>query len=199
MSANQYEISGVKPYLNPWANSLSLTDASNQILLMPVSSGVTGTSIALNAVSPANNLVYTIPDVGSNSFFQLSNSRTAGISASTVLNSAGSGYLYYINSSASSVAITLPAVGQTGMNFEFIVAGSLSNAVTIGAGSAIIQGTLVGQTGTGGVGEGSYLNGVSNVIIGTTAKLGDRHRFRSNSVKWFYEGVSGLTSSITSS
>jgi len=128
-----------------------------------------GYAITFAASTPAQNVVISIPDPGTTGAnLVLGTSNVSTITATTAITPSQSGNLFFIASAAAAVAITLPAVAS-GLRYVFIVSGTLANAVTIGAGSAIILGSVLSSDGTSVTG-GAITTAKSNAIIETEEK-----------------------------
>lgn len=177
-------------------NSILLSNATPAIVFQPNASGNAYTiSVAAN---PGGNRTLSLYDPGANCNCLLGYNNIIPITVSAVLSAANSGSQVNINSAAAAVAITLPAVAN-GLHFTFIVcSATLANAVTIGAGSAIILGSLLSSDGTAVTG-GAVTTAKSNLIIGTTAAFGDKYELISDGVKWYVTGVTAVHGSITTS
>lgn len=178
------------------ANAILLSNATPAIVLQPSGTGNTYTiSIGSN---PGGNRTINLYDPGANCNILLGYNNIIPITVSTVLSASNSGSQVNINSSAAAVALTLPTVAN-GLKFIFMVcSATLANAVTIGAGSAIILGSLLSSDGTVVTG-GAVTTAKSNLIIGTTAAFGDRYELLSDGVKWYVTGITAVHGSITTS
>ena len=105
------------------------------------------------------------------SAYNSSRKRTEAITASKTIAAAETGEVYFINSNAAAIVITLPAL-QSGAYFKFIIGDELttldSKAITITSG-ALANGELVGSVL-------GILTGANPVLAAAaTAKKTDEH------------------------
>jgi hypothetical protein len=101
-----------------------------------------------------------------------------------------------INSAASAITATLPAATNGCHWIIFINSSTLANTVTISAASAILFGSLMSSDGTAVTG-GAITAAKTNLIIGTTAKIGDRYLIDSDGVSWYVTGFTSAHGSVS--
>ena len=119
--------------------------------------------------------------------------------ASTLLPS-DSGKTFLLSATGGTVAITmLPAASLVeGWNCKFIVKEDTpSNAITIGAGSAIFHG--VQKDAGGDAANSTASTAVSNLVVGTTAAQGDVIDVLCDGDVYYFECLSGINNAITTS
>ena len=112
--------------------------------------------------------------------------------AYTVLDS-DSGKLFTLDSAAGAYEVTLPTAPTRG----FVKEDTPTGAITIAAGSAILDGT---QKDAGGDAANSTAGtAVSNLVVGTATKQGDSIDLVSDGVTYYFECLSSTNNSITTS
>ena len=117
--------------------------------------------------------------------------------AYTVLAS-DSGKTFMLSATGGTVAITLPTTLAKGLHYKFItLEDTPSNAITIGAGSAIID--MVMKDPGGNASNSTAGTAVSNLIIGTSAEQGDYINMFTDGTTWYAECLSGINDAITTS
>jgi hypothetical protein len=111
------------------------------------------------------------------------------ISADITLTTEDSGKFYTITAASGTVAITLPTSLSAGIRYDFaVLEDTPSNAVTIAAGSAIVDMVVgSGDASTAKI-ETTAGTAISNVIIGTSAKQGCTLRFVCDGTTWYVSG-----------
>ena len=172
---------------------------ANQIVVQPAGSGNTYSISTLSSVNPVNNTSLMIydPAVANTSILFGILHRFAATTGPIGLVSSQSGFLFTIANAGSAYAINLPTSGLVvGINYLFIVISALSGAVTIGAGSAIIYGSVVSSDGTAVTG-GALSSAVSNIILGTTSGVGDTYEIFCDGTHWFVRGNTSVHGSVT--
>jgi hypothetical protein len=111
-----------------------------------------------------------------------------------------SGKTFMLSATGGAVAITLlPAADLVeGWFCKFVVLEDTpSNAITIGAGSAIIDGV---QKDAGGDAANSTAGtAVSNIVVGTSATRGDVIDLFCDGNTYYFECLSGINNAITTS
>ena len=111
-----------------------------------------------------------------------------------------SGKTFMLSATGGTVAITLlPAADLVeGWFCKFVVLEDTpSNAITIGAGSAIIDGV---QKDAGGDAANSTAGtAVSNIVVGTSATQGDVIDLFCDGNTYYFECLSGINNAITTS
>ena len=111
-----------------------------------------------------------------------------------------SGKTFMLSATGGTVAITLlPAASLVeGWNCKFVVLEDTpSNAITIGAGSAIIDGV---QKDAGGDAANSTAGtAVSNIVVGTSSTQGDVIDLFCDGNTYYFECLSGINNAITTS
>ena len=111
-----------------------------------------------------------------------------------------SGNTFLLSATGGTVAITmLPAADLVeGWNCKFIVKEDTpSNAITIGAGSAIFHG--VQKDAGGDAANSTASTAVSNIVVGTTAAQGDVIDVLCDGAVYYFECLSGINNAITTS
>ena len=115
----------------------------------------------------------------------------------TVLAS-DSGKTFTLSASSGTVAVTLPTTLAEGMYYKFVVLEDTpSNAITIAAGSAIID--FVQKDAGGDASNSTAGTAVSNIIIGTSSTQGDVINLFTDGTTWYGEVLSGINNAITTS
>jgi len=117
--------------------------------------------------------------------------------AYTVLAS-DSGKTFMLSATGGTVAITLPTSLEEGLHYKFVVLEDTpSNAITIAAGSAIID--LVQKDAGGDAANSTAGTAVSNIVVGTSATQGDLINLFTDGTTWYGEVLSGINNAITTS
>ena len=117
--------------------------------------------------------------------------------AYTVLAS-DSGTIFTLSATGGTVAITLPTTLEEGLHYKFVVLEDTpSNAITIAAGSAIID--LVQKDAGGDAANSTAGTAVSNIVVGTSATQGDMINLFTDGTTWYGEVLSGINNAITTS
>ena len=115
----------------------------------------------------------------------------------TVLAS-DSGKIFTLSASGGTVAVALPTTLAEGMFFKFVVLEDTpSNAITIAAGSAIID--FVQKDAGGDDSNSTAGTAVSNIIVGTSSTQGDVINLFTDGTTWYGEVLSGINNAITTS
>ena len=115
----------------------------------------------------------------------------------TVLAS-DSGKIFTLSASSGTVAVTLPTTLAKGLNYKFVVLEDTpSNAITIAAGSAIID--FVQKDAGGDASNSTAGTAVSNIIVGTSSTQGDVINLFTDGTTWYGEVLSGINNAITTS
>ena len=130
-------------------------------------------------------------------FFNTRKDITALDGAHTVLASE-SGKTFMLSATGGTVAITLPTTLEEGLHYKFVtLEDTPSNAITIGAGSAIID--MVQKDAGGNASNSTVGTAVSNMIVGTSATQGDMINLFTDGTTWYGEVLSGINNAITTS
>ena len=111
-----------------------------------------------------------------------------------------SGKTFMLSATGGTVAITLlPAADLVeGWNCKFVVLEDTpSNAITIGAGSAIID--MVMKDAGGNASNSTAGTAVSNLIVGTSSTQGDYINIFCDGSTYYAECLSGINDAITTS
>ena len=117
--------------------------------------------------------------------------------AYTVLAS-DSGKTFMLSATGGTVAITLPTTLEEGLHYKFVtLEDTPSNAITIGAGSAIID--MVMKDPGGNASNSTAGTAVSNLIVGATSTQGDYINIFTDGTTWYAECLSGVDDAITTS
>ena len=115
----------------------------------------------------------------------------------TVLAS-DSGKIFMLSATGGTVAITLPTTLAVGLHYKFVtLEDTPSNAITIAAGSAIID--FVQKDAGGDASNSTAGTAVSNIIIGTSSTQGDVINLFTDGTTWYGEVLSGINNAITTS
>jgi len=122
------------------------------------------------------------------------------VGSTKTLDPLESGRLIFLESSGGAFTCTLPSVGA-GLHYRMMVTEDTpTGAITIAAGSAIIFGAQnESVTGHGTAPGSSGGTGVSNLIIGTSAKKGLFIELYSDGTGWYFFGNSIVDGSVTTS
>tara|TARA_R100001594_G_scaffold13947_1_gene29601 strand:+ start:519 stop:923 length:405 start_codon:yes stop_codon:yes gene_type:complete len=130
-------------------------------------------------------------------FFNTRKDITALDGAHTVLASE-SGKTFMLSATGGTVAITLPTTLEKGLNYKFVtLEDTPSNAITIGAGSAIID--MVMKDAGGNASNSTAGTAVSNIIVGATSTQGDYINIFTDGTTWYAECMSAIDDAITTS
>lgn len=117
--------------------------------------------------------------------------------AYTVLAS-DSGTIFTLSATGGTVAITLPTTLEEGLHYKFVtLEDTPSNAITIGAGSAIID--MVMKDAGGNASNSTAGTAVSNIIVGATSTQGDYINIFTDGTTWYAECMSAIDDAITTS
>ena len=117
--------------------------------------------------------------------------------AYTVLAS-DSGKTFMLSATGGTVAITLPTTLAEGLHYKFVtLEDTPSNAITIGAGSAIID--MVMKDPGGNASNSTAGTAVDNIIVGTSSTQGDMINLFTDGTTWYAECLSGIDDAITTS
>ena len=117
--------------------------------------------------------------------------------AYTVLAS-DSGKTFMLSATGGTVAITLPTTLEEGLHYKFVtLEDTPSNAITIGAGSAIID--MVMKDAGGNASNSTAGTAVSNIIVGATSTQGDMINLFTDGTTWYAECLSGVDDAVTTS
>ena len=111
-----------------------------------------------------------------------------------------SGKTFMLSATGGTVAITLlPAASlEEGWHCKFITKEDTpSNAITIGAGSAIID--MVHKDAGGDASNSTAGTAVSNIIVGATSTQGDMINIFCDGSTYYAECLSGINDAITTS
>ena len=111
-----------------------------------------------------------------------------------------SGKVIFLDAAAGTVAVTLPTAssGEDGIYYQFVVwEETPSNAITLGAGSAIVS--LVMKDAGGNASNSTVGTQVSNLIIGTSAQRGDYINMLFFQGEWAADCLSGIDNAVTTS
>ena len=111
-----------------------------------------------------------------------------------------SGKTFMLSATGGTVAITLlPAADlEEGWHCKFVTKEDTpSNAITIGAGSAIID--MVMKDPGGNLSNSTAGTAVSNIIVGATSTQGDYINIFTDGTTWYAECLSGIDDAITTS
>ena len=116
-----------------------------------------------------------------------------------------SGKVFMLSATGGTVAITLPTLSGTGddlavagLYYKFIVLEDTpANAITIGAGSAIID--MVMKDIGGDASNSTAATAVSNILIAVATKQGDYIDMFTDGTTWYAECMSSTNNSITTS
>jgi len=126
---------------------------------------------------------------------------TLSVGEDKTLDPSESGRLVFLESSSGAFSLTLPSVAA-GLHYRCMVTEDTpTGAITIAAGSAIMFGNVSeSEVDTGDDAPGSSgATGVSNVIIGTSAKKGMWIELYSDGTSWYFFGNAQIDGSVTTS
>ena len=130
-------------------------------------------------------------------FFKIRKNVHALDGAYTVLAS-DSGKTFMLSATGGTVAITLPTTLEEGLHYKFVtLEDTPSNAITIGAGSAIID--MVMKDPGGNASNSTAGTAVSNIIVGATSTQGDYINIFTDGTTWYAECLSGVDDAVTTS
>ena len=111
-----------------------------------------------------------------------------------------SGKTFMLSATGGTVAITMLPIASIveGWNCKFVVdENTPSNAITIGAGSAIIDGV---QKDAGGDAANSTAGtAVTNIVVGTSSTQGDVIDLFCDGSTYYFECLSGINNAVTTS
>ena len=119
--------------------------------------------------------------------------------AYTMLES-DSGKTFMLSATGGTVAITLLPIADIveGWNCKFVVdENTPSNAITIGAGSAIVD--MVMKDAGGNASNSTAGTAVSNLIVGTSSTQGDYINIFCDGSTYYAECLSGIDDAVTTS
>jgi hypothetical protein len=172
-------------------NSLTIDNATPNIIMQ--NSGTGNYYLIRSPSNPGQSTILTLYDPGTSSCnLRLGVASYLQITGTITLTIPESGTIFDITA-AGAYTITLPSP-TPGTTFTFIIAGVLAGAVTIHSSIANIVGNVIASNATQVA--NSPLVGNSNVIIGTTASVGDTYVFYADS-RWVLRGLVGLNTSVT--
>ena len=123
------------------------------------------------------------------------------VGSTKTLDPSESGRLVFLESSGGAFTCTLPSVAA-GLHYRMMVTEDTpTGAITIAAGSAILFGNMnESEVDTGDDAPGSAgATGVSNIIIGTSAKKGLWLELYSDGTSWYFFGNAQIDGSVTTS
>ena len=123
------------------------------------------------------------------------------VGSNKTLDPSESGRLVFLESSAGAFSLTLPSPAA-GLHYRCMVTEDTpTGAITIAAGSAIMFGNVnESEVDTGDDAPGSAgATGVSNVIIGVSAKKGMWIELYSDGTSWYFFGNAQIDGSVTTS
>ena len=122
------------------------------------------------------------------------------VGSTKTLDPLESGRLIFLESSAGAFTCTLPSAAA-GLHYRMMVTEDTpTGAITIAAGSAIIFGAQNESVTSHGTAPGSSGDtGVSNLIIGVSAKKGLFLELYSDGTSWYFFGNSIVDGSVTTS
>tara|TARA_R110001592_G_scaffold285710_1_gene554247 strand:+ start:105 stop:518 length:414 start_codon:yes stop_codon:yes gene_type:complete len=114
-----------------------------------------------------------------------------------VVKQSDSGKTFMVSGGAQ--AVTLPPVAelQKGWHCTFVNSASPSGDKTIGAGSAIIHGTMF--DGGNDVAASTVGTGVTNVLIEAASQAGDNIKFFTDGALYYFQSTSGTNTAYTTS
>ena len=148
-SYNSSSVANTSSNLN--VNSLTsvssqIISASNQLVF-----GSGSTSTVVNVPTPSATRVLTVYDAGGNCEVELGikdrlTFTSSSPSPSSVLAS-DSGKVIYVSAASTNVSLNMPAL-QAGLQYTFLVTGTLSGTVSINCPTTSLYGTLIGVSGT---------------------------------------------------
>ena len=90
--------------------------------------------------------------------------------------------------------VTLPAMGEAGVYFNFMTTDVLRHVINGGAG--LLQGCIHHNTAATTIGRVAVTNGVSITMHVSSQAIGDRIRITSNGTNWYVEGLTNAAVGI---
>lgn len=147
--------------------------------------------LLLNQVKPWCNIRvnHTVEDA-----YPVAVSATTGLTGGSNPYNAQTNHQYELSGFTGGGTLTLGSVSPDGQFLDFVVSGTMAGAATVAAGSGIISGNILGVSG--GV-IGKNYSSASNVVVGTTASVGDKFQLRSANGLWCVSGIVKLASAYT--
>lgn len=175
-------------------NNLVLRNTTNQLTLGESAYG--GFSTTLSCAAPSANRTYTISDAGANVNLLTGVSTVTAITTTAAPAVTASGTVYSVSCpGGSTYNITLPAPAS-GVNFTFIVGAAIGHAVTLKSNAANVYGNIVSSDGTA-VTSGNITSAITNVVLGSTAAVGDKYTYISDGTNYYVFGSTGTHGSVT--
>ncbi|HHZ97871.1 MAG TPA: hypothetical protein EYN67_20535 [Flavobacteriales bacterium] len=113
------------------------------------------------------------------------------LTADTTLTAADSGKVIIMDTTAQ-VDVTLPAVGEAGLNFKFCLKNSTTQS-DIAATTSVILGEIAADAGTGISMAGQ------TIVISTSAVAGDWLELVSDGTNWYASGYTAAAGSWSAS
>ena len=113
------------------------------------------------------------------------------LTADTTLTAADSGKVIIMDTTAQ-VDVTLPAVGEAGLNFKFCLKNSTTQS-DIAATTSVILGEMAADAGTGISMAGQ------TIVISTSAVAGDWLELVSDGTNWYASGYTAAAASWSAS
>ena len=112
---------------------------------------------------------------------------------SRTLTDAESGSMIFLGG-AGIATVSLPAMGEAGIYFDFVTTDVLRHVINGGA--SLLQGCVHHNTAATTIGRVAVTNGVSITMHISAQAIGDHIRITSNGTNWYVEGRTNAAVSI---
>ena len=112
---------------------------------------------------------------------------------SRTLTDAESGSMVFLGG-AGIATVSLPAMGEAGIYFDFVTTDVLRHVINGGAG--LLQGCVHHNTAATTIGRVAVTNGVSITMHVSAQAIGDHIRITSNGTNWYVEGLTNAAVGI---
>ena len=112
---------------------------------------------------------------------------------SRTLTDAESGSMIFLGG-AGIATVSLPAMGEAGIYFDFVTTDVLRHVINGGA--SLLQGCVHHNTAATTIGRVAVTNGVSITMHISAQAIGDHIRITSNGTNWYVEGLTNAAVSI---
>jgi hypothetical protein len=90
--------------------------------------------------------------------------------------------------------VTLPAMGEAGVYFDFMTTDVLRHVINGGA--SLLQGCIHHNTAATTIGRVAVTNAVSITMHASSQAIGDRMRITSNGTNWYAEGLTNAAVTV---
>lgn len=144
--------------------------------------------LLLNQVKPWCNLrINNLVTDG----YSINESSVVGLTGGSNPANAQGNHQYVLSGFTGGANLTLGSVSPDGQVLDFVVGATMAGACTIVAGGGILNGTILGNTG-----NKVYIS-ATQIVVGTTAKIGDKFQLRSANSFWSVNGIVQAGSAYT--